>query len=119
MTPPQAQLHVEVSLSAAMFPICIVGDPGVHGAGITGTHGAGVGVPKAAVVAAATAGFDWVVHIPKGMMFFIGTWSMMFAAGVITIVLLSGVTTRALGASPKLHLSMAPAVTSFGIGGWR
>jgi hypothetical protein len=33
-------------------------DPGVQGDDVAGTHGAGVGVPAAALVAAATAGLD-------------------------------------------------------------
>ena len=50
--------------------------PGVQGDAVAGTHGAGVGVytPRAAVVAeavaAATAGFDWVLHMPKVTIFF-------------------------------------------------
>ena len=55
------------------MPINTVGEPGVHGAAVAGTQGAGVGTPAAAVVAAATAGFDGVVHIPNGMMLTKGT----------------------------------------------
>lgn len=104
-----------MSVKAGLLLIKTLVEPGTHGAGITGIHGAGVGVPIAAAVAAATVGFDGVVHIPKGGMFFIGMLSMIVAAGVITSVLFSGVTISALGASPKLHFIMAPAVTSFGM----
>jgi len=61
------------------LPIITVGDPGAQGEAVAGTHGAGVGVntPAAAAVAAevaaATAGFDCVVHITNDTMFFIGT----------------------------------------------
>lgn len=65
-------MHFEVLSSAGMFPIITVGAPGAHGAGITGMHGTGVRTPKAAVVAAATAGLAMDMHIPKGGMFTMG-----------------------------------------------
>jgi hypothetical protein len=66
MTPPQAHIKVEVLFSAGMFSTRTEGEPGVHGAGVTGTHGIGVNTPRAAVVAVATAGFETVVHMPRG-----------------------------------------------------
>jgi len=108
-------VHLQASWSAGLFAISTVFDPGVQGAGITGTQGAGVGTPSAALVAAATAGLDWVVHRPKVGMFFIGTLSKIVAAGGPAMVLFSGVTTKAHGARPKLQVIIAPAVTSFGI----
>ena len=57
MTPPQAQLQMQVLLSAGMLPMSIVAEPGDHGAGMTGTQGIGVRTPEAAAVAAATVGF--------------------------------------------------------------
>jgi hypothetical protein len=50
-----------------------VGAPGAHGAEVMGMQGCGVRTPNAADVAAATCGFDRVMHIPKGPMFTIGT----------------------------------------------
>lgn len=47
----------ELWFNAGVFPTRTVGDPGDHGAGITGMHGIGVKTPNAAAVAAATAGF--------------------------------------------------------------
>lgn len=89
-----------------------VGQPGAQGAGITGTQGMGVSTPMAAAVAEATVGLDMEVHMPKGMMFFIGTLSMMVAAGILEVrVLFSGVTTRLEGAMPKEHWHMAPIHT--------
>ena len=73
ITPPQLHVHVEVLLRAGWFLIITVGDPGAQGEAVNGTHGAGVGTPRAAVVAAATAGFDCVMHITNDTMFFIGT----------------------------------------------
>ncbi len=51
------------------------GDVGIHGALVAGMQGIGVKTPKAAAVAAATIGFEGVVHIPKLGMFMIGTKS--------------------------------------------
>src|SRR5262245_14735183 len=105
-------MHLDVLLSAGMFAIITVGDPGAHGAGMTGTHGMGVSTPIAAAVAEATAGLDGVMHIPNGGMFTIGLLSMMLAAGAPAIVLLVGRTLSELGAMPKLHIITAPEVTS-------
>ena len=80
---------MEVSFKAGWLAMRTVGAPGAQGEAVAGTHGAGVGVytPRAAAVAeevaAATAGFDWVVHIAKETMFFIGLWSMILAEGVV------------------------------------
>ena len=48
MTPPQVHIKVEVLFSAGMFSTRTEGEPGVHGAGVTGTHGIGVNTPRAA-----------------------------------------------------------------------
>jgi len=75
ITPPHAQLHVHVDVSAGALLIMTVGEPGAHGLAVTGMHGWGVSTPNAADVAAATCGFDGVVHIPNGMMLAFGTKS--------------------------------------------
>ena len=50
--------------------------------------------------------------MPKGMIFFMGTLSMMVAAGILEVrVLFSGVTTRLEGAMPKEHWHIAPMHT--------
>lgn len=116
ITPPHVHMHVPGLFSAGILPISIIGEPGAHGAGITGTHGTDVSTPRAAAVTAATAGFDGVVHIPNGGMFAIGLLSMMFAAGMFSIItLLTGNTTRDEGATPKLHCIIAPIITCFAI----
>jgi hypothetical protein len=94
-----------------MLAMSTVGDPGTHGAAVTGMHGIGVNTPIAAAVAAATVGLagDW--HIPKGKMFSIGLLSMILAIGIEVITLLAGMTISELGATPKLHLSIAPPQT--------
>jgi hypothetical protein len=72
ITPPQVHMHVEVLFKAGILAMSTVGEPGVQGATITGIHGMGVNTPMAAAVAAATVGFDGLMHIPKGMMFTMG-----------------------------------------------
>lgn len=94
-----------------MLPIKAVGDPGTHGAGVTGMHGMGVNTPSAAAVAAATVGFDGDEHMPNGRIFTIGLLSIMFASGTPVIVRFCGKTIRVLGAKPKLHWSVAPMHT--------
>jgi hypothetical protein len=112
ITPAQLHMHIHVLLRAGFLAIITVGEPGVQGAGIMGTHGIGVNTPIAALVAAATCGLARLWHMPKGIIFFMGMLSMMVAAGFpSTRTLFSGVTMRLLGATPKLHVHMAPIVT--------
>jgi len=85
MTPPQVHISFDISFSAGTLLSRTVGDPGAHGAGVTGTQGIGVNTPIAAAVADATAGLDGVVHIPNGIMLTVGTLSMMFAAGMLLV----------------------------------
>ena len=75
ITPPQMQFNVLMLSSEGELSSITGGDtaPGTHGAGVTGTHGIGVSTPNAADVAAATAGFEGVIHIPNGGIFTIGT----------------------------------------------
>jgi hypothetical protein len=95
-----------------MKPISTVGEPVVHGAGVFGTQGMGVRTPIAADVADATVGFAREVHMPKGMMLTMGVWSMIVAAGTFShVTRFVGRTTRLLGASPKLHIMLAPITT--------
>jgi hypothetical protein len=109
-------MHLQVSFSDGLWASITVGEPGIQGAGVLGMHGMGVSAPMAAAVAAATFGLasDW--HIPNGMMFIMGMWSMMLAAGWLPhMTMFIGNTTRVPGAIPILHLSMAPFTTCFGI----
>ena len=104
ITPPQEHINFEELLSAGLLPIKTVVQPGVQGAVVTGTQGAGVNTPIAAAVADATAGFDIDVHIPNGIIFFIGTLSIIVAPGKFdTSTLFSGVTVKDDGAIPKEH----------------
>jgi hypothetical protein len=111
--PAQAHMHMEVLLSAGMPPIITCGEPGTQGDAVTGTHGMGVNTPSLAAVAAATVGLVMVLHMPKGMMFTMGLWSMMVAVGMPEHRGLSGVgsTVRLLGIVPKEHVSIAPETT--------
>jgi hypothetical protein len=94
-----------------MFATITVGEPGAHGAGVTGMHGIGVNTPSAADVAAATVGFAIELHIAKGIMFAFGILSIMLAIGVAVLTMFLGRTVIELGAVPKLHLSIAPLHT--------
>lgn len=67
----------------------MTGEPGDHGADITGIHGIGVSTPRAAAVADATAGFAGFEHNPNGIIFTNGLLSIIVAAGLeheLTIV---------------------------------
>ena len=75
----------------------------------------GVSTPSAAAVAAATVGLEGEQHIPNGMIFTMGMWSMILAPGVVTRTLLTGSTTSVLGAIPNEHCSVAPEQTCMGI----
>src|ERR1700733_7161707 len=111
-------MHIscETLSSEGKFPSNTVGAPAIHGAGVAGMQGIGVSTPRAAAVAAATVGLAGDVHIPKGMILTIGTWSMMFASGtMLVITLLTGNTTSELGAMPKLHCIIAPMQTCRGM----
>jgi hypothetical protein len=78
-----------------------------------GAHGMGVSTPRAAEVAAATAGFASDVHMPNGTMFWNGTQSRMVATGCLLAVnRFVGGTTNIDGATPKLHASCAPITTT-------
>ena len=68
ITPAQVHISVLISSSVGKLPSKTVGAPATHGAGVAGMHGAGVNTPKAADVAAITAGFVGAEHIPKGIM---------------------------------------------------
>ena len=112
ITPAPLPMHLHVLFTAGFPPTSTVGEPGAQGAAITGMHGIGVSTPRAAAVAAATCGFAREVHIPNGMMFTMGTLSMMQAAGILLHKTFpAGSTFSADGAIPKLHMSCAPDVT--------
>ena len=112
MTPPHWHINLQLLFKAGFLAIMTVGEPGAQGAGVTGTQGMGVSTPRAAVVALATVGLDNEVHIPKGMIFFIGTLSMMVAAGrLLTLTIFSGVTTSVEGATPNEHCKFADRIT--------
>jgi hypothetical protein len=115
MTPPHMHMQVQVLFSAGTLPIRTVGDPGVQGAVVTGMQGMGVSTPKAAAVAAATAGLAGDMHIPKGGMFTSGWLSIMVPAGVPHRGLFVGNTFNVLGATPNGHINIAPETTSWGM----
>lgn len=97
-------MSVLLLFNVGLFLIITVGEPGVHGAVVTGMQGWGVRTPCAAAVAAATCGLEGVVHIPNGITFVMGILSMMVAAGLLTVfTILVGITINEDGVVPKLH----------------
>src|SRR3954451_7416881 len=82
ITPAQVHMHLQLLSSVGILPSITVGAPGIHGATVSGIQGMGVSTPMAAAVAEATTGLARLMHIPNGMMFSIGTKSMIFAAGM-------------------------------------
>jgi len=110
ISPPKAQLQVEPETSAGFPPSVVRGAPGFHGPTTAGTQGIGVSTPRAALVAAATVGFDRLVHIPNGGMLTPGAMSEIVAAGrpsIVTRVTGSGLSVD--GASPNVHCMTAPS----------
>ncbi len=110
--PPHVHINFELLLSAGIPPINMVGDPGTHGAKVTGIQGMGVNTPSAAAVAAATVGFEGEVHIANGMMLANGLLSIILAIGIAVLTLLTGRTVNEHGAKPKLHFKIAPPHTA-------
>src|SRR5579883_3668910 len=80
MTPPHMHMHWQVLVSAGAPSIITVGDPGAQGAVVAGMQGCGVSTPSAAAVAAATCGFDGLMHMPKPEILAIGMLALMVAA---------------------------------------
>src|SRR5690625_4850030 len=112
MTPPKAQVAVAPAVRAGRPPIIVVAAPPTHGVG-AGTHGIGVSTPSAAEVALATVGLASEEHIPKLGMFTRGAESVIVAAGLPSIsTRLVGSTARVVGATPKLHWSIAVAAAA-------
>jgi hypothetical protein len=75
----------------------------------------GVKAPSAAAVAAATAGFAMLLHMPNGSTFRNGTLSMMLAAGAVATTRFLGSTANVDGAAPIVHLKIAPATANCAI----
>jgi hypothetical protein len=115
ITPPQAQLIVQVLSKAGMFVMRTVGAPGFQGAGSTGKHGIGVSTPRAAAVADATVGLAKDVHTPNGGTLVIGIMSVMTPATIMLVCTGRTVATKLEGAAPKVHNIMAPVQTCWGI----
>ena len=86
---------------------------GAQGVLTTGTHGAGVNTPDAAAVAAWTAGFAGLVHIPKELMFTPTAKSWIVAIFIAGVPMAAGLgtTVRAEGDIPKEQASIAPVTT--------
>jgi len=115
MLPAQVHMQVDTSFRAGLFSIRTVAHPGVHGDVVTGTQGWGVRTPWAAEVAEATWGLASDRHIPKVGMFVIGTKSWIVPAGWFMHVTLIVDDANVAGAAPKVHVIVAPVITSLAI----
>ncbi len=106
------QMHFASPVNAGFFVSSVIGFGGTQGAVVAGMHAEGA--PRAAI----TAGFKTDVHMPNGMMFTIGIWSMIVAAGFPSTIGTpgSGSTTRLDGATPNVQVIIAPEVTCGGMG---
>jgi hypothetical protein len=97
-------MHIDELFSAGWLPIKTVGDPGAHTL-VTGVQGIGTKTPKAAAVAAATAGFAMLMQRVNGVISANGVADIMLLPGTETpIVKLKGNVSSMLGAIPKLHI---------------
>lgn len=116
--PSQVHMHLDVLFNAGVLLMRTLGEPGAQGAGVTGMQGIGVRTPSAAVVAVATAGFASEAQSPKGWILARGMWSLMVAAlgPVAKVGGPLGIAIKALGAAPKLHISLAPVQTCVAMG---
>jgi hypothetical protein len=110
--PPHEHEHCDESSRAATAPIVTSLEPGVHGLS-TGTHGCGVSVPIAALVAAATCGFESEVHIPKGGTL-LGATSLTTPASAVADTSVPDAA-NVDGVVPNEHCRVAPVHTWFGI----
>lgn len=114
-TPANPHIHMELLFKAGVPPNKTVGDPGVQAA-VIGVHGMGVNTPSAAAVAVATAGFAILVHKTNGVISAKGVADIILLPGARNpMEKLNGSVSRALGATPKLHIFMVCATESIAI----
>ena len=117
ITPAHMHISKQLVSTAGIPPTRTVGTPGTQGATVAGTQGIGVNTPRAAAVAVATVGLAKLEHRPKGWMFAMGIWSIIFAAGgPPAMTRFAGSTCSAAGARPKLHVRTVPLITCREIG---
>lgn len=107
-------MHLQVVLSAGFPPTRTVIEPGTQGAGQAGTQGAGVGGinggttgggiihPRDAAVAATTAGFIGLEHIPKVIGSF-GVSMIVPTRKFCAVTVVCEVTFIGAGATPNVH----------------
>ena len=100
--------------SAGDFRKVTVGDPGAH-AIVTGIQGVGVSTPLAAAVADAVVGLVSDEHMPKVGILVMGIASLIFAAGFLSPVTVTAVTSNVAGAAPNVQDILAVAATNCAI----
>ncbi len=116
ITPAQVHIQIESFVSSGISPRVTVAAPGVQGDVVTGMQGCGVSTPRAAAVAAATWGLAGEMHMPKGMIFSMGTKSIILAAFILPhVTRFIGVTCNTDGATPMVHINWAVITVTCGI----
>ena len=110
ITPPNAQVVMQVALTTGFPPASTSGTPGVQGTG-WGVHAWGVSTPDAAAVALTTAGLANEEQVPNGGTFITPAKSWMVATGLpSTSTCVDGSTVSVAGAAPNGHVMRAVAV---------
>lgn len=115
--PPKVQAQTPAAVASAT-PECLTQvDGGAHGAATAGVHGAGVWTPCAAAVAATTAGFVTLLHMPNGAMFVPMANCVIVAAGSPFTAGAPGkaLAMKGTGAVPMLHWSGVVLTRNSGI----
>jgi hypothetical protein len=112
MSPAYEQFNIQLASSIGMPPKKTEADPGLHGPAGAGMHGMGVRTPRAAAVAAATAGFARLIQTPKEGTFSIGMISVILPACMGPPTTGGGRKVNVPGAAPIVHTAIAPVVTT-------
>ncbi len=98
------------AVSAGLFATITSALPGAQGAGKLGTQGPGVAVGLINV------GLKGELHSANGATLTMGLWSMIVAMGLFSVSTLStGNTVNVDGATPIVHVNIAPVATKFPI----
>ncbi len=112
ITPANPHGAIDPASRAGGPPIVTVGQPGTQ-AEVTGVQGIGVNTPRAAAVAAATAGFAKLMHTPKGITSAKGIADVILPAGIEhPVVMAIGSTSNEDGAAPIVHAHKALLTTN-------
>ena len=111
ITPPKAQVRMELLSRIGPGTDITVGATGSHIPAGVGMQAPGVSTPKAAAVCAAVIGFNMLMQTPNGAIFTNGAQSAHVASGPVGPKTIFGRTDKTPGAAPKGQLIIAPTLT--------